>query len=88
MRVDVFLRLAGLVKTRSLAGKACGAGAVLVDGHRAKSASTLARGTILRLVKPDGTVITIEVLDIPSSKSVSRSERQNLFRLLDGEPSC
>jgi len=33
-------------------------------------------------------VITIEVLDIPSSKSVSRSERQNLFRLLDGEPSC
>lgn len=88
MRVDLFLRLAGVVKTRSMAGKACGAGAVTVDGKRARSSSVVREGSIIHLQRPDGTGTTLEVLSLPETRNVSRAERVTLYRLLDREPRC
>lgn len=89
MRIDLFLKLSGLVKTRSLAEKACDAGAVTIDGKTAKSASRVAVGSVVFLMRPSGEEVMFEVLAVPASRSVSRTDRHLLFRLLDdGSPQC
>jgi len=82
MRIDRFLKLAGLLKSRSLAGKACQGGFVVVNGSVSRSSLTVKPDDRIRLTNPDGSVITVEVLEIPSSKQVSRIERKKLYRIL------
>jgi ribosomal 50S subunit-recycling heat shock protein len=89
MRIDLFLKLSGLVKTRSLAEKACDAGAVSIDGRTAKSASRVAVGSVVVLRKPSGEELTLAVRGIPASRSVSRAERELLYQMLDaGRETC
>ncbi|MFO7625911.1 MAG: S4 domain-containing protein [Candidatus Fermentibacteraceae bacterium] len=89
MRIDLFLKLSGLVKTRSLAEKACDAGAVTIDGRTAKSASRVAVGSVVVLKKPSGEEVTFAVRSIPASRSVSRAARDLLFQVLDdGSAPC
>ena len=82
MRIDLFLKLSGLLKSRSLAGKACQGGFVVVNGSVARSSLTVKPDDRIELTRPDGSVITIEIVEIPSSKQVSRSERKKLIRIL------
>jgi ribosomal 50S subunit-recycling heat shock protein len=89
MRIDLFLKLSGLVKTRSLAEKACDAGAVTIDGRTAKSASRVAVGSIVVLRKPSGGETAFSVRALPVSRSVSRADRELLYQVLeDGSESC
>ncbi len=89
MRIDLFLKLSGLVKTRSLAEKACDAGAVTIDGRTAKSASRVVPGSIVNLRKPSGEEVTFAVRGIPASRSVSRADRELLYQVLDdGSTPC
>ncbi len=80
MRTDVYLKLTGIFKTRTVAGKACKAGCVAIGGSAVKSSHEISRGDILEITKPDGSVLSIEILDIPSGKQVSRKERPLFFK--------
>lgn len=89
MRIDLFLKLSGLVKTRSMGEKACDAGAVSIDGRTAKSASRVALGSVVVFRKPSGEEVTFAVRGIPASRSVSRADRDLLYQLLDsGSEPC
>lgn len=89
MRIDLFLKLSGLVKTRSLAEKACDAGAVTIDGRTAKSASRVSVGSVVELLKPSGEQVRFRISSIPDSRSVSKADRHLLFQQLDdGSEKC
>ncbi len=89
MRIDVFLKVAGLLKTRSIAGKAISSGAVSIDGIRAKASAMVEPGSEISLIKPDGESITIRVLEVPGTKTVSRKDRKELFEIVRrGETGC
>ncbi len=85
LRIDVFLKLMGIFRTRSVAGKACKAGCISVDDLAVKSSTSIRTGDMLEIVKPDGSRLSVEVLDIPSGKQVSRKDRQNYCRIAGTE---
>ena len=85
MRIDVYLKLMGIFKTRSVAGKACKSGFVSIDDKAVKSSLTLQSGDLLEIVKPDGSRLTVEVLEVPPEKQVSRKDRQNYCRIVGME---
>ncbi len=82
MRIDVFLKVAGLLKTRSIAGKAIASGAVLIHGARAKASATVEPGSLIDLIRPDGESITVKVLAVPGTKTVSRKDRKELYEII------
>ncbi len=85
VRIDVYLKLMGIFKTRSVAGKACKAGFVSIDGKALKSSLSVQNGDSLEIVKPDGSRLTVEVLKIPPEKQVSRKDRQDYCRIVGME---
>lgn len=85
MRIDLFLKVAGLLKTRSIASKAISAGAVELNGSSVKASATVETGAVIGLTKPDGSRITIKVLVVPVTKNVSRKERSTLFDIVREE---
>ncbi len=89
MRIDLFLKVSGLLKTRSIAGKAIASGAVSMNGSRVKSSAAVEVGAVIGLVKPDGENIVIRVLQVPPNSNVSRKERTSLYEITErGEPYC
>lgn len=82
LRIDIFLKLMGIFKTRTEAGKACKAGYVILQGSQFKSSREVSIGDIITITKPEGSVISIEVLSIPDSKQVSRKARSEFFRIV------
>lgn len=85
MRIDLFLKVSGLLKTRSIASKAIRAGAVELDGVRAVASSSVKTGSVISLIKPDGSRNTLQVLVVPTSKNVSRKDRSSLYEVINGE---
>lgn len=85
VRIDVYLKLMGIFKTRSIAGKACKAGYISIDDLAVKSSCSVKNGDLLEIVKPDGSRLSVEVLDIPSGKQVSKKDRQDYCRLVGME---
>jgi len=85
VRIDVYLKLMGIFRTRSVAGKACKAGYISIDDKAVKSSLSVQNGDLLEIVKPDGSRLTVEVLDVPSDKQVSRKDRQNYCRIVGME---
>jgi ribosomal 50S subunit-recycling heat shock protein len=75
----------GIFKTRLVAGKACKAGYISIDDKAVKSSLSIQNGNLLKIVKPDGSRLTVEVLDIPSEKQVSRKDRQDYCRIVGME---
>jgi len=85
VRIDVYLKLMGIFRTRSVAGKACKGGFVSIDGKAVKSSLSVQNGDMLNIVKPDGSELTVEVLEIPTGKQVSRKDRQDYCRIVGME---
>jgi ribosomal 50S subunit-recycling heat shock protein len=75
----------GIFKTRSVAGKACKGGYITIGDRAVKSSNSVNRGDLLDIIKPDGSKFSVEVLEIPSGKQVSRKDRQNFFRIVGME---
>jgi len=75
----------GIFRTRSVAGKACKGGFVSIDGKAVKSSLSVQNGDLLNIVKPDGSGLTVEVLEIPTGKQVSRKDRQDYCRIVGME---
>jgi ribosomal 50S subunit-recycling heat shock protein len=88
MRVDLFLKLSGMVKTRSKAGKACKAGRVSVNGRTAKPSVDVKEGDLLEVGMPGGRTVRARVDEIPSSRQVSRKDRKSLYTVLPKEDHC
>jgi ribosome-associated heat shock protein Hsp15 len=84
LRVDLLLHRLCLTRSRSEAKAACDAGAVSVDGQRAKASQTVsARERVgLRFTHRE---LEIEVLELPG-KSVSKKTARELYRVLRDEP--
>ncbi len=85
VRIDVYLKLMGIFRTRSVAGKACKGGFVSIDDKAVKSSLSVQNGDLLNIVKPDGSGLSVEVLDIPTRKQVSRKDRQDYCRIVGME---
>ena len=83
MRLDLFLKLSRMVTRRTLAQQMCEAGAVRINGSRAKSAHVVRIGDEL-VIRHRGRISTIRVLDVPS-KQVSRSDARSLYETVSVE---
>lgn len=88
MRIDVFLKLSGIIKTRSRAGKACKAGRVDINGKTAKPAADVSVGDVLEVRMPRRRTVRARVEEIPSTKQVSRKRRKDLYTMLPEEDPC
>jgi len=80
LRIDIFLRLTGVFKTRSIAGKACRGGSVFMNGQKVRPSSTVIPTDSIRIILPSGTESCYEVLAVPESGQVSRKEREMYIR--------
>ncbi|HWP44142.1 MAG TPA: RNA-binding S4 domain-containing protein [Blastocatellia bacterium] len=83
MRLDLFLKLSRLEPRRSVAQQMCEAGAVTLNGARAKSAHTVRAGDQIAIRKR-GRIITVRVVDIPS-RPPSKAEAASLYELVSDE---
>jgi ribosomal 50S subunit-recycling heat shock protein len=80
MRLDLFLKASRLVLRRTLAQEMCEAGAVLVNGMRAKSSRAVNIGDEIALRRPNR-LLNVRVLAVPISRQTSRSEAPTLYEI-------
>lgn len=78
LRLDKWLKIGRIFKTRSQATKACDEGEVKVNGERAKAAKLIKPGDKLT-IKARTHYRELEVVDI-SFKSISAKEARELYR--------
>jgi ribosome-associated heat shock protein Hsp15 len=83
VRLDVWLDVACLYKTRSEAQRACLGGKVEVNGHNVKPHRALSIGDELRLSRPYGRKQTITVVGL-ADRHLPRAEAKALY--LDTTP--
>jgi ribosomal 50S subunit-recycling heat shock protein len=83
MRIDLFLKVSGLLKTRSIASRAIDSGSVTLDGTVAKASQQIQKGSVISLIKPDGTLVAVVVETVPETKNVSAKNRAALYRILE-----
>lgn len=79
MRIDKYLKISRIIKRRTVANKACGAGRVLINDQVAKSGTKVARGDIVEIRFGDHTT-KFKVLDI--KEHVKKEEAANLYELM------
>jgi len=84
MRVDIFLKLSRLEPRRTLAQQMCEAGAIQVNGAKAKSAREVRSGDVIALRKR-GRITTVRVAEIPS-KPPSKTQAASMFETISIEP--
>jgi ribosome-associated heat shock protein Hsp15 len=83
VRLDVWLNLACIYKTRSRASEALKAGHVKLRGRSARPASTVKPGDRITVTLP-GVKRELEILEIPA-RSVSKEEARHLYREISRE---
>ncbi len=80
MRVDLYLKLMGITKTRMAAKRLCDTGKVLVNDKTVKPSHEILAGDSLGLFLPQKEM-KLKVLEVPSSKSVAKQERSQFMVL-------
>jgi ribosome-associated heat shock protein Hsp15 len=83
VRIDVWLNLACIYKTRSRASEALKAGHVKVRGRSARPSTTVKPGDRITVTQP-GVRRELEILEIPK-RSVSKEEARNLYHEVSRE---
>lgn len=83
MRLDIFLKLSRLVPRRTLAQEMCQAGAVKVNGLRAKSAREVREADLLS-IRQRGRITTVRVVTVPL-KPPSKREASSLYETVSVE---
>lgn len=84
MRLDLYLKLCRLAKSRNIAQKLCDDGLVKVGGLKAKAAKEVRGGEIIEVAWPSGNLTQIRVLSIPDRNQVSRAESRTLYSVIEG----
>lgn len=79
MRIDKYLKIARIIKRRTIANKACEAGRVLINDKVAKSGTKVVVGDVVKIRFGDN-VTKFEVLEIKDH--VRKEEVSNLYRML------
>ena len=74
MRVDLYLKLMGVTKTRMLAKRLCDQGKVFLGGKAIKPSQEVLAGETLELFLPQKE-LKLKIAEIPILKSVAKSER-------------
>jgi ribosomal 50S subunit-recycling heat shock protein len=83
MRIDLFLKMSRLEPRRSVAQQMCEAGAVKVNGARAKSAHTVRAGDQIAIRKR-GRITTVRVAEVPA-RPPSKAEAASLYETISVE---
>jgi ribosomal 50S subunit-recycling heat shock protein len=84
LRIDLYLKLVGQAKTRMAAKRLCDTGKVLLGGRTVKPSLDLQGGETLDLLFPFREVKLL-VVEIPSSKSVAKSDRAKYSSILSNK---
>jgi ribosomal 50S subunit-recycling heat shock protein len=84
MRLDKFLVVSRLVKQRTRAKALCDADAVKAGESAAKAAREVAPGDVIRITFQRRR-LTVEVLEVPRAKSVSKEKARELYEILSDE---
>ena len=79
MRLDKFLKVSRLIKSRTVANEACDAGRVLVNDKPAKASLNVKTGDIIE-IQFGAKAVRAEVLDV--QETVKKDEAKELFRYL------
>jgi len=88
MRIDLFLRMTGVFKTRTIAAKACRNGFVTLNGAPAKTSSEIREGDVLQAVRPDGSLQTYTVLKVPVGTQIPKKDRGDYLAATSAEGAC
>ncbi len=80
MRVDKFLNSVNITKRRAISEDMCKSGVVSINGKVAKPAKDVKVGDIIEIKYLDKT-LTYEVLQIPTTKSIPKSKKDEYVRL-------
>jgi ribosome-associated heat shock protein Hsp15 len=78
VRLDVWLDVACLFRTRSDAKKACSAGRVIVNGQPAKAHRPLTSGDKIAISRPYGRTQTVIVRDL-ADRSIPKADARALY---------
>lgn len=79
MRIDKYLKIARIIKRRTVANEACEAGRVFINDKVAKSGTKVVVGDIVEIRFGNNTT-KFEVLDI--KEHVRKEEVSNLYRMM------
>lgn len=86
VRLDIWLDVACLFKTRSEAQKACKGGKVDVNGHAAKPHREIGPGDVLEITRPLGRRQRVVVVAI-ADRHISKAEARALYEDTTPPPS-
>ena len=84
MRLDLFLKASRLILRRSLAQKFCDAGLVKVNDLTAKSSREIKPNDEIE-IKRNNRLTKVKVLEVPTTKQVSRQNAANLYEIISEE---
>ena len=79
MRLDKYLKVSRLIKSRTVANEACDAGRVLVNDKPAKASVSVKAGDIIE-IQFGSRNVKVEVLDV--KETVKKEEVESLYRYL------
>lgn len=82
MRIDKFLKVARIIKRRTVANEICDAGRVFVNGKTAKASTAVKVGDELTLVFGTGET-RLRVLSI--KETVRKEEARELYEVMSGQ---
>lgn len=82
MRIDQFLKVARIVKRRSVAKELCDSGAVKVNGQSAKPSREVREGDVVE-IDTLTRFLKVKVLKVPEGKNVSKREAKELCQILE-----
>lgn len=83
MRLDIFLKQSRLVPRRTLAQQMCEAGAIKLNGARAKSAREVHASDLIA-IRQRGRITTVRVLEVPA-KPPSKAQAASLYETVSVE---
>ena len=79
MRIDKFLKVARIIKRRTVANEACDAGRVLVNDKVAKASVNVKAGDVIE-IQFGSKSVKVEVLDV--QETVRKDDAKELYRYL------
>jgi len=82
MRLDLFLKVSRLVLRRSVAQEFCDAGSIIVNGSAAKASKDIKAGDKIE-IKRRTRHTSVEVLQLPAGKQLSKGDAGDLYRVLE-----
>ncbi len=82
MRLDLFLKTSRIVPRRTVAEELCEAGLVSVNDAPAKASKEVKADDVVEIKRRDR-ITKILVLEVPSTKQVSKKSAGELYRLIE-----